>query len=88
MSAKVETKVGVLSNVVTEEEERFCRMRKGIPLEDSGEIVMKGAGNPVAMASVLDFERQLFQRIREVSKNQADSPIKNKIIAALKSKIR
>jgi len=88
MSGKVETKVGVLSDVISEEEEKVYRMRKGIPLEDSGEIVLKGAGNPVAMSNVLDFERQLFQKIRDVSKNQADSPIKNKIIAALKSKIR
>jgi hypothetical protein len=86
MASETRTTTKTATLVLTEEEEKVYRMAHGATVGETEELGRKGADNPIAAARVQDFERELMARIRKAAAGASDSPVKGKIVAALRSK--
>jgi hypothetical protein len=82
---KTTTRTGVLK-VLTAQEEKVYRMTRGATLDPADELETK-TSDPRLAAQIADIETAIFAKLRAIAKpGPADSPVKNKIVASLKSK--
>jgi hypothetical protein len=89
MSVEVKTKTATrVHKKLSVEEEKVYRMAHGVEAGDDLVLESKAQGNPMLAIKVAEIERQLFEKLSRAAATApvSDSPVKSKIIAALKRK--
>jgi len=82
---KTTTRTGVLK-MLTAQEEKALRMKRGAALSPDDELDTK-TNDPRLAAQIADIENAIFAKLRAMaSPGPVDSPVKNKIVAALRTK--
>ena len=82
---KTATRTGVLT-MLTAQEEKALRMKRGASLDLDDELDTK-TNDPRLAAQIADIEHAIFAKLRAMaSPGPAESAVKNKIVASLKSK--
>ena len=82
---KTATRTGVLK-MLTAQEEKALRMKRGASLGLDDELDTK-TNDPRLVAQIADIEHAIFAKLRAMaSPGPADSAVKNKIVASLKTK--
>lgn len=82
---KTATRTGVLK-MLTAQEEKALRMKRGASLGLDDELDTK-TNDPRLAAQIADIEASIFAKLRTMAApSPANTAVKNKIIASLKSK--
>jgi hypothetical protein len=82
---KTTTRTGVLK-MLTAQEEKALRMKRGAALDPDDELDTK-TNDPRLAAQIADIENAVFAKLRAMAvPGRAESAVKNKIVASLKSK--